>query len=289
MFCKPVLLIGAVVLSISLFAQKGGIATPDALNIVTWNMRLDTPSDGPNAWPNRKDVFLKVLKEEAPAIFGLQEALYNQLQDVEKAFPGFKRVGVGREDGRTKGEFAPVFFDTLMFKTVSSSTFWLSQTPNVPGSMGWDAACTRIVTWTQLVLKTDGKKFFVFNTHFDHMGQVARRNSVHMLLHAVDSIAGTSPAIITGDFNAGPDSEPYGILTDNNNPLHFSNAFYLAEQADTPFYTYTGFKVGGIPGENIDYVFLKNIHKVLKYRVNTFHTGDYYPSDHLPVRAVIEF
>lgn len=252
-------------------------------------MRLDTPSDGINAWPNRKELFSEVLKGEEPTVFGLQEALYNQVQDIEKTFPQFRRVGVGREDGRTQGEFSAIFFDTTLYKSASSGTFWLSQTPSVPSSMGWDAACTRVVTWTQLVVKLSGKRFFVFNTHFDHMGQIARHNSALLLLHAVDSLAGTMPAFITGDFNAEPGSEPYSILTDQRDPLHLLNAFHLAEFADTPFYTYTGFKVGGIRGETIDYIFMNQKQKVLKYFVNTYHTGDYYPSDHLPVKAVIVF
>ena len=250
-------------------------------------MRLDTPSDGINAWPNRKDLFMEVLKSEKPSVFGLQEALYNQIQDVEKAFPQFGRVGFGREDGSTKGEFSAIFYDTALYMSSASGTFWLSQTPSVPGSMGWDAACTRVVTWTQLSVKLSGKKFFVFNTHFDHMGQIARRNSAQMLLHAVDSLAGAAPAFITGDFNAEPGSEPYSILTDERNPSHLLNAFHLAEFADTPFHTYTGFKVGGIHGETIDYIFLNQRLKVLTYFVNTYSTGGYYPSDHLPVKAVI--
>lgn len=270
-------------------AQNIRITSHDTISVVTWNMRLDTPSDGVNAWPNRKEIFSGVLKSEEPSIFGLQEALYNQVKDIEKAFPHFRRAGVGREDGRTKGEFSAIFFDTTLFRSVASGTFWLSQTPSVPGSMGWDAACTRIVTWAQLSSKQHDKIFFVFNTHFDHIGQAARRNSALLLLHAVDSIAGKAPAVVTGDFNATPDSEPVCILTDKSNSLHFLNAFYLADRADTPFYTYTGFKVGELPGENIDYIFLKHIHKVLSYSVNTFHSGDYYPSDHLPVKAVIVF
>lgn len=275
--------------TLTLSAQSLPTVPPDTLKIVTWNMRLDTPSDGINAWPNRKDLFMEVLKSEKPSVFGLQEALYNQVQDVEKAFPQFGRVGVGREDGSTKGEFSAIFYDTVLYTSTASGTFWLSQTPSVPGSMGWDAACTRVVTWTQLSVKQSGKKLFVFNTHFDHMGQIARRNSALMILHAVDSLAGAAPAFIIGDFNAEPGSEPYSILTDKRNPSHLLNAFHLAEFADTPFYTYTGFKVGGIHGETIDYIFLDRRLKVLTYFVNTYNTGGYYPSDHLPVKADIVF
>lgn len=276
-------------LTFSVSAHSLPTVPPDTLKIVTWNMRLDTPSDGINAWPNRKNLFIEVLKSGKPSVFGLQEALFNQVQDVEKAFPQFARVGGGREDGKTKGEFSAIFFDTTLYTSSASGTFWLSQTPSVPGSMGWDAACTRVVTWTQLVVKQSGKRFFVFNTHFDHMGQVARRNSALLLLRAVDSLAGAAPAFITGDFNAEPGSEPYSILTDKRNPSHLLNAFHLAEFADTPFYTYTGFKVGGIRGETIDYIFLNQKQKVLTYFVNTYNTGGYYPSDHLPVKAVVVF
>jgi len=278
-----------MLISGGLSAQQENFSSGDPVTVVTWNMRYNNPDDGQNAWPNRKATFLKVLKDENPDVFGLQEALYGQVQDVEKAFPGFGRVGVGREDGKTRGEFSVIFYDTLKFRSISSGNFWLSQTPLVPGSMGWDAACTRIVTWTHLQPKNGGAGFFAFNTHFDHMGQVARRNSARLLLHAVDSLAGTHPAIITGDFNAEPESEPVGILTDKDNPLHFTDSFGIAVTKDSPLYTYTGFKAGEIKGEIIDYIFVRNILKVPGYSVNTYREGDYYPSDHLPVKATIVF
>lgn len=277
------------VISGCLSAQQENFSSGDPVTVVTWNMRYNNPDDGQNAWPNRKAAFLRILKDEKPDIFGLQEALYDQVQDVEKAFPRFKRVGVGREDGNTKGEFAVIFYDTVKFRSLSSGNFWLSQTPFVPGSMGWDAACTRIVTWTQLQRKNGGAELFVFNTHFDHIGQVARRNSAWLLLHAVDSLAGNRPAIITGDFNAQPGSEPVSILTGKNNPIHFINSSDIAGVADSPSFTYAGFKPGEIQGEIIDYIFIRNIRKVSEYSVNTCHDGDYYPSDHLPVKAKVLF
>jgi endonuclease/exonuclease/phosphatase family metal-dependent hydrolase len=190
---------------------------------------------------------------------------------------------VGRDDGKEAGEYSPLFYNAGKYKLKESGVFWLSQTPTLPGSRGWDAACNRVVSWIQLKDKASGLPFFVFCTHFDHMGEVARRNSSRLLLHAVDSLSGTMPVVVMGDFNALPESEPYRIITDTSNPLHLTDAHTLCENPRGPAYTYTGFKVGGLQGELIDYIFLKGETSVTLYRVDPANNGTYYPSDHLPV------
>lgn len=259
------------------------------LSVLTYNIRLATPDDAPNIWTNRKENVFSLIREASPDVFGLQEALKEQVYDVDKAFPEYSRVGVGRDDGKAEGEFSPVYYDSKKYNALSSGTFWLSQTPEVAGSRGWDAACNRVVSWVQLKDGNSEKPFFVFCTHFDHMGEVARRNSAKLLIHAVDSLAGKNPAVVLGDFNARPGTEPYQLITGKSDPIHLTDALELTSKVNGPEYTYTGFKIGGIPGQRIDYIFLKNISKVKTYKVNNTNNGEFYPSDHLPVSAEVEF
>jgi endonuclease/exonuclease/phosphatase family metal-dependent hydrolase len=260
-----------------------GMAQMVSVKVMTYNIRYANAGDTPNAWGERKEKVFALISESDPDVFGLQEALKEQITDMEKAFPGYKRVGVGRDDGKEAGEYSPLFYNAGKYKLKESGVFWLSQTPTLPGSRGWDAACNRVVTWVQLKDKASGLPFFVFCTHFDHMGEVARRNSARLLLHAVDSLAGTMPVVVLGDFNALPESEPYRIITDTSNPLHLTDAHTLCENPRGPAYTYTGFEVGGIEGERIDYIFLKGETAVTSYGVDPANNGTYYPSDHLPV------
>jgi endonuclease/exonuclease/phosphatase family metal-dependent hydrolase len=258
------------------------------VNVLTYNIRLANPDDAPNTWNARKQKVFAIIRESKPDIFGLQEPLHEQLQDMEYAFPDYQRVGVGRDDGKQAGEYSPLFFNEHKYKMLSSGTFWLSQTPSIPGSRGWDAACNRVVSWVQLKDYKEGEVFFVFCTHFDHLGEIARRNSAKLLLHVVDSLAGNRPVIVLGDFNSEPGSEPYQIITDKSNSKHLIDSRSICKKPVGPKYTFTGFKVGLQPGERIDYIFLKNKVKVLSFRVNNQNNGNFYPSDHLPVSTTLE-
>jgi endonuclease/exonuclease/phosphatase family metal-dependent hydrolase len=281
------------VLTISLLLFQFGFsfdtfAKGPRINVLTYNIRLANPDDAPNTWDARKQKVFTIIRDSKPDVFGLQEPLHVQLQDMEYAFPDYKRVGVGRDDGKEAGEYSPLFFNEHKYKMLSSGTFWLSQTPAIPGSRGWDAACNRVITWVQLKDYKEGKTFFVFCTHFDHMGETARRNSAKLLLHSVDSLAGNAPVIVLGDFNSEPGSEPYRLITAKSDPKHLIDSREICKKPVGPKYTYTGFKVGVQPGERIDYIFLKNNVKVLSFRVNNKNNGDFYPSDHLPVSATLE-
>lgn len=264
------------------FAQKS--ENPASVRIMSYNIRFNNPGDGVNAWPERKDKVFDVIATANPDVFGLQEALIGQIEEIHKAFPGYKWIGQGRDDGKNGGEFSPVFYNSSRFSLQNSGTFWLSQTPSVAGSRGWDAACNRVVSWVMLTDRQSGKSFYVFNTHFDHLGQVARRESARLILRATDSIAGSSAFIVTGDFNADPASEPIRILTEQQGVLSkLKDTRLMAAKVSGPAYSYTGFEVGAIPGELIDYVFVKNITKVDSLHINDKSDGKYYPSDHLPV------
>jgi endonuclease/exonuclease/phosphatase family metal-dependent hydrolase len=283
---QVILQIVFVIPIISFFGSTSAVsAQPTSISVLTYNIRFANPEDKPNTWQQRKTNIYSVINADSPDVFGLQEALYEQVTDIEAAFPGFKRVGVGRDDGKESGEFSPLFINSTKFELISTATFWLSQTPGVAGSRGWDAACNRVVTWAELREKETNKVVFVFCTHFDHIGEIARRNSAALLLKAVDSISGNEPAIVMGDFNASPDSEPYKLITDPSNPLHLKDARVNCITISGPEITFTGFKVGGIQGERIDYIFLKGSITVNSFHVNPTNNGEYYPSDHLPVSA----
>lgn len=274
-----------------LLVLVAGITNPSAnqskkhqvCKVISWNIRLDTESDGRNAWPLRKGKVVRLLKSYRPDVFGIQEAMFHQMEYITKQMPGYERVGKCRDDGSTKGEASPVYFNSKKFRVGRSGTFWLSETPEVIGSRGWDAACNRVVTWVELYPSMTGEKpFVVFNTHFDHMGEVARRNSAILLLHAIDSLAKNMNVIVMGDFNSKPVDEPIRIIKDSKEPK-LLDARMIALKKDDPGYTFTGFTVKDHESEQIDYVFVKEDELVTDYKVDQRSKNGFFPSDHLPV------
>lgn len=179
------------------------------LRVMSFNIRFNTARDSANAWPHRKDLAASMIRFHHANLAGLQEALKGQIDDLAERLPGYGWFGVGRDDGRDKGEFSAIFYRRDRFELLEESTFWLSEEPEVIGSKGWDAAITRIVTWGKLRDRSTGKVFFHFNTHFDHRGVRAREESASLLLTKIKEIAGTTPVIVTGDFNSRESSEPY--------------------------------------------------------------------------------
>lgn len=255
------------------------------LEVMTFNIRYNNPKDSLNAWPHRKDkVAGQILFHEAH-LLGVQEALYEQITDLQERLPRYKYIGVGRDDGKQEGEFSAIFYDTTRLQLLKSQTFWLSETPQVPGSKGWDAAITRIVTWGQFRDKKTRRVFFHFNTHFDHMGKEARRESARLLLKQVQQIAGGTPAVITGDFNATPDDEPIQVVMNTQDPLHFTDSKAVSK---TPHYgpegTFNGFRATGEQGDKpIDYIFLKGKFTVLQHASLSATWHGRYASDHYAV------
>ena len=257
---------------------------------MTFNIRLNIASDSLNAWPYRKDNLASQILFHDIHLLGVQEALHDQMVDLKDRLPRYKYIGVGREDGKEKGEYSAIFYDTTRLQALQSNTFWLSLTPEVPGSKSWDAAITRIVSWARFRDKKNGKIFYAFNTHFDHIGKEARRESAKMLLQRVAAIAGKTPAIITGDFNATPDDEPVQVVTDKANPLHLVDS---KERSATPHYgptgTFTGFGPKERDDKPIDYIFLKGPWKVKKHASISQTWGGHFASDHFAVMAVIGY
>ncbi len=256
------------------------------LNIMTFNIRYNNPSDSPNHWAARKDkVSSQILFQDAD-IVGVQEALNDQANDLKQRMPAYGFAGVGRDDGKEKGEYSAIFYKRERLELLESKTFWLSTTPNVPGSKGWDAAITRIVTWAKFKDKATGKIFFHFNTHFDHMGQEARRQSAHLLLQKVQEIAGKTPTIVTGDFNANPADEPIRIVMNNADPLHLVDSKAISSTGHYgPTGTFTAFGPKETDDQPIDYIFVKGNWKVLKHATLSQSWEGRFASDHFSVFA----
>jgi endonuclease/exonuclease/phosphatase family metal-dependent hydrolase len=258
----------------------------EPLRVMTFNIRLNTASDSLNAWPYRKDKVASQILFHKVDLLGVQEALHDQMMDLQQRLPNYKYVGGGRDDGKTKGEYSAIFYDTTRLQLLSNDMFWLSETSNVAGSKGWDAAITRIVTWAKFKDKRSKKTFYAFNTHFDHIGKIARRESAKLVLQKVKEIAGSTPAVITGDFNAEPTDEPIQVIVDKNNPLHLTDSKELSQ---TPHYgptgTFTGFQNKERNDQPIDYIFLKGSWKVLTHATISQTWGGRFASDHFSVIA----
>ncbi|HKI89444.1 MAG TPA: endonuclease/exonuclease/phosphatase family protein [Draconibacterium sp.] len=255
------------------------------LNIITYNIRYNNPDDGKNAWPNRIEMVSGLLRFHDPDIFGLQEALYEQINDVQKNLPEYEWFGVGRDDGEKAGEFSPIFFKKSKFILLKNGTFWLSETPEQP-SKGWDAALNRIVTWGKFQSKVTGKQFIVFNTHFDHRGVEARKNSAALIRNKIEEMTYNNalPAILSGDFNLTPDQEPISLIK-----KYLSDARDISQESPYgPNGTFNGFKWDAPLNNRIDYIFVNGMVKVLKYAILTDSKDQRYPSDHLPVFAKVQ-
>lgn len=262
------------------------IQAQDYLNVMSFNIRLQLASDSMNNWPYRKDkVIGQVLFHDAH-IVGVQEALPIQMKDMQEGLKRFKYVGVSRDGGLDKGEFSAIFYDTTRLTVLQSATFWLSENPLEVGAKGWDANFPRIVTWAAFKDRKTRKRFFYFNTHFDHMGKVARRESAKLLKQWVAEIAGKSPTIITGDFNATAEDEPIQILTNMNDPQRFIDARHISKEPHYgPMWTFNGFKTAPTSGSLIDYIFVKNNVEVLKHAFLSQTWDSRFASDHFAVFA----
>ncbi len=278
----------AFLLAFTLVAQKNknNYTFASQINVMTFNLRYDGPNDGENSWVHRKDGVTKTILLNNVDILGAQEVLHNQLIDLEKALPDYTWIGVGREDGIEKGEYSPIFYNHNKFTEIGSGYFWLSQTPFAAGSKGWDAACERIATWAKLKDNASGIVFFVLNTHFDHIGQVAREESVKLILDKINLYTRKQqlPTLVLGDFNATPTSTVVKMITDKTNPLHLTDARLAAPKVSGPAWSFHDF--GRVPvakRELIDYVFVRNNVNVLLYEVIDNTKGGTYTSDHCAV------
>ncbi len=256
---------------------------------MSFNIRYDNPGDGLNAWKNRKDIVARTISFHKVDICGLQEVLDHQLQDLVGMLPEYAWIGVGQDDGAKKGEYAPIFYRSDRLELLESGFFWLSETPEIAGSFGWDAACTRIVTWGKFSDRSTGRKFYFFNTHFDHVGQVAREKSAGLLLEKIESKISFEPVFVTGDFNCTNKDKAYSILTsgqDEGSKLQDTqilsqNGHYGGTQ------TFNGFNPDLRPDLIIDFIFVQHTGPVINHGIIADRWDGRFVSDHYPVYAEV--
>ncbi len=280
-----------IVLACAGCAAVTGNRASDAptLRIMTWNIRYNNPDDGIHAWPKRSEELLSYVLSQRIDLLCIQEGLHPQVVFLKDGQKGFDVCGVGRDDGKEKGEYSAIYFNKARFGYLADGTFWLSPTPSVP-SIGWDAALPRIVTWVRLYDSLSAAAFYVFNTHFDHMGVQARENSARLLRRRIGEIAGKSPFVLAGDFNSVVTDAPYRILTSNDGDRpYLTDAMQRAITPHRgPSATFTGFEIKDPdPGECIDYLFVSESVQVRSHCTCVARRPDGYLSDHLPVLAEI--
>ncbi len=254
------------------------------LKLMTYNIKYANENDGENSWSNRKDFITNQLKFYEPDIFGVQEALLKQLEYFTEKLEGYDYVGVGREDGKEGGEFSAILYKTDKFKVLENGTFWLSETPEKV-STGWDAALPRICTYALFEEKETGDKFWFFNTHFDHIGELARKNSAKLILQKISEINTKNlPLLLTGDFNLEPETEPIQLI---KNRLHDSK-----EAAEIVSFgsegTFNGYNYDESDRRRIDYIFVNDQVEIEKYGVLTDSKEKRFPSDHFAVMVIAE-
>ncbi len=254
---------------------------PGRITVISYNIRLGTADDGTNSWQYRYPASAMMIDDQLPDIFGLQEAYDFQVNYLKETCLNYKEVGVGREDGKNKGEHMSIFYNKKTIQLLKWGTYWLSETPDKP-SMGWDAACFRTATWALLKDKRTGKKFYYVNTHLDHVGVEARKNGLALIMDNVAKMNPENlPMIITGDFNMTVDHPSMSGIKER-----MKNAREVAPITDSKI-TYNGWGKGG---SIIDYIWFSGFSNCLEYETIT---KEYYKrtfiSDHCPIKAVLEF
>ena len=249
------------------------------MNIATFNIRYDNPRDSGNLWKDRKEPVTSLIKYHNFDVVGVQEALKNQLDDMQAGLKGYVYHGVGRDDGISKGEHSAIFYKTSKFTLEASGNFWLSTTPEKVGP-GWDAKLNRICSWVSLKDKKSGKSFFVFSAHYDHQGVQARVESSKLIMEKIKSIAGDQPVIFMGDLNGNRESEWY-LHVANSGLVKDSHG--LAKLVHQPNGSFNSFRHDGIRNDVIDHIFVSSHFKANKWAVLTDTYYGKFPSDHFPV------
>ena len=256
------------------------------IRVMTYNIRYATANDGDNQWEKRKDFLSAQISFQAPDIFGIQEGLQHQVAYLAEQRTSFDFIGAGRDDGAEKGEYCAIFYNKEKFDLLGQNTFWLSATPEKV-SVGWDAAMERICTYGLFMDKASGAMFWVFNTHFDHIGELAREKSAELLVQKIKEVNKDDfPVILMGDFNLNDQSKPIKYLS-----AIFNDSRNVSVKAPFgPFGTFNEFQFHEPVKDRIDYIFCskENI-QVEKYAVLTDSKDSKYPSDHFPVFAEVRF
>ncbi len=264
---------------------------PHAVKVMSFNIRFGTAKDGANAWEKRRYLVAETLQLSAPDIFGLQESIDFQTEWLAEQLPEYQYVGTSREVEPGAGEGVPVFFRKSRFELIEAGDFWLSETPEERGSMGWDAACPRIVTWARLKdRQRDGSELLFVSTHFDHKGKLAKENSAKLLRSRLDEwMAEHQRVIVVGDFNCTPDSQPYQTLLGVSGDSPLVDSFRSANpKVTTELSTLTRWS-GEYLGRRIDWVLNGSGFSAMSSVIDRTQDAGRYPSDHYPVTAVLRY
>lgn len=264
-----------------------GYAKRIELKCITLNLRYDNRGDGINKWDNRKERVSQFLNDEAADVICLQEVLNRQLNDLDGALDDYEHVGVGRDDGETRGEYVPIFYKKKKYEKREAGTFWLSEHPDSVGSVGWDASLPRIATWIRLKDKKTGLLFVVINTHFDHIGREARQQSAELIKYWITENVSHLPVILAGDLNVIEESETYRSLTAEKSPM--VDAFKVCKKKEGVNYSFHNFgRTSIIFRPKIDYIFVSRDAKVKSvYIPHEVPIEGMYLSDHNPIIAHI--
>jgi len=292
---KKILLSSLVFLPVSILLTSWTAlaATPKAhppLKVMSFNIRYGAADDGENSWPHRRDLVLETIQVFDPDLLGLQEVLDFQAEFLKANLPEYEFHGVGREDGATKGEFVPLMYRRDRFEWLDAGHFWLSETPEMPGSKSWDSSLPRMLSWVALRDRQGSDGVFVFaNVHFDHRGKEARKESARLMRQRADEIDGQFPVIITGDFNTTEDLEPYAILVEarESDGGKLVDTYRANHALRSPFESSSCRWIGRREGSRIDWILHSPQFKTLKASINYTQDEGRYPSDHYPVEAVI--
>ena len=276
MSASRLLLLAACLVVLGLAARPSCAA--ETLRVMTFNVRLPQASDGPERWEARRDLFVKTIREQHPDVFGTQELYKEQGDYVVAKLPEYKWFGMGRK-GNDGDEHMGVFYRADELRVLDSGNFWLSDTPDVPGSISWGTLFPRMVTWAKFQRKDDDRTFILFDTHLPYRTQddAARERGVAVILKRIAKLPADEPFVLTGDFNTTPKSKVHAMLT---RQLH--DAWLVAPQRSGPDKTFHDFT--GKPTERIDWILVRGF-RVKEARTVTTHEGSRYPSDHFPVVA----
>jgi len=271
-------------LIIALFITTANLKA-QSFNVATFNVRYDNPKDSGNLWVDRAPIVANLIRFHDFDVFGVQEGLKNQLDDISAALPQFARYGRGRDDGKEAGEHSAIYYKKEKFKLVKSGDFWLSETPSRPGK-GWDATCcNRICSWVYLEDIKTNKKFYLFNVHFDHQGVVARKESGKLMVQKIKEIAGDEPALLTGDLNGNRESEWYLTVA---NSVILKDAYTTVKRPYQNNSSSNGFRIPRGMGV-IDHIFMSKQFTASKWGILTDTYFGKFPSDHFPVMATVNF
>lgn len=274
---KRLLLIACLLFPISsLHAQDQG------LNVMSYNIRCGSceKPDDVNYWSKRKSLVAALIRKQQPDLIGLQEAEMFQVRDLVAMLADYDWIGVGRDDGKEKGEATAILFRKARFELLMQKTLWLSATPEKIGK-GWDAALNRTVSIVRLRDRDNARELFLLNTHFDHLGQQARIESSKLVIHLVESLAGGLPVVVTGDFNSTRKFAAYQII---------ASRLRDAEQASISpaqggSISFNGFGKSIEPDNKIDFIFVNGKIEVVSHKIVTDLYEGRYPSDHYPIQA----